>query len=204
MIESDRLFGIPFFTTHIDPTLYDKDQLVKDIKSNYLKNPTRNEWDNLSYLHHSYNDWDNPDYINVNFSRVQAVYNKIIPQCLQKFKLKSGAKGKFRIVNYNCMSENGYMAPHKHLNFDFVGIHYLQFDPKVHVPTEFINDFAQKSNVFVDDVYTSCYKSTWRMPVKEDMLCITPGFLSHQVPKQPKTNKLRMSIITNIQLELVM
>ena len=57
--------------------------------------------------------------------------------------------------------------------------------------------------MFVDDVYTSCYKSTWRMPVEEDMFCITPGFLPHQVPKHPKTNKLRMSIITNIQLELV-
>ena len=56
-IKSDRLFGIPFSLCKIDPKSYNKEELIDNHKSNYLKNPNRNKWreDNLN-IHHAYGD----------------------------------------------------------------------------------------------------------------------------------------------------
>ena len=209
---ADRLFGIPFALCDIDPTSYNKRELIRDIKSNYRKNPNRDEWSGPCKMHHAYNDWDNQKYIQSNYSQLIKVYEKVIGDCLITFNFKENFTYNFKIVNYNCMSGGGYMDSHSHPEVPFVGIHYIQFDPECHISTEYINmhPYAEYQNMKglpqmeellgSKDYYTSGYSKTWRLPVKEDSFCLTPGFLQHRVPVHPDTSKLRMAIIVNIDV----
>lgn len=213
-IYSERLFGIPFSICDIDPKSYNKEELVSDITSNYLKSPFRNEGpigrddDNV---HHAYGDWDNPEYIKSNYIPLIKIYEKIIPNCLNKCGLRDNFMFNFDLVNYSCMSEGSYMSPHHHATSDFVGLHYIQFDPKTHIQTEYINEYPfslyQASlrpglkEMLEDGVKNSMYSQNWRLPVKEDYFHIVPGFLRHQVPMQPKCKKLRMALIININIK---
>ena len=213
-IFSDRLFGIPFSICDIDPTSYNKRELIRDIKSNYRKNPNRNKGpigrpeDNV---HHAYNDWNNPEYIKSNYSSLIKVYEKIIPSCLTECGLRDNFNFTFEIVNYSCMSEGSYMSPHHHVLCDFVGLHYIQFDPETHIQTEYINGHPFSlyqmnlrphiNEMLEDGVKNSMYSQYWKLPVKEDSFHIVPGFLRHQVPRQPKCKKLRMAVIINIDVK---
>ena len=212
-IESERLFGIPYAICRIDPWSYNKKEIVKDIKSNYLKNPIRNKWRSKNYnIHHAYNDWENPDYIKSDYSQLIEVYKKIIPKCLFTCGVKETCGWKFDIANYNCMGEGGFMGPHNHSSKDFVGVHYIQFDPKQHESTSYINEhpfanysdsiFPQRRSLMHHNLNTSCYSENWQLPVKEDDFCMTPGFVRHEAPMQPKCDKLRMAIIVNIEVSL--
>ena len=211
-IKADRLFGIPFSLCKIDPKSYNKEELIDNHKSNYLKNPNRNKWreDNLN-IHHSYGDWDNPDFIKPDYSQLIKVYEEVIPKCLEECGLVGDYKFSFDIVNYNCMSDGGYMSAHQHIQQDFVGIHYIQFDTENHQPTLFFNEhpFANyqedilphmKKLVNPNSLYTSCFNQQWQLGIEEDDYCIVPGFLKHEVPVQPKSGKLRMAISTNIEV----
>ena len=212
-IESERLFGIPYAICYIDSKSYDKRRIVRDIRSNYLKNPVRNKWEDESNIHHAYNDWDNSEYNTPHYESLVKVYEKIIPDCLDTFKFGNGYSWDFQIVNYNCMSGGGFMNPHNHPSHDFVGIHYIQFDPRVHIQTEYTNEhpFASYQNHLRPDLreimgssnhpHHSFWGKYWRFPVEENMFCMTPGFLYHRVPAQPKSNKLRMAIIVNINIK---
>ena len=216
-VESERLFGIPISICEIDPTSYNKKEIVADIKSNYLKNPVRNvgnigrSGDNV---HHSYSDWDNLKYNKVKFNKLFQIYKDIIPQCLNTFNLNKPYNLSFYITNYCCMAEGGHVSKHNHGLEDFVGIHYIQFDPKYHIQTEYVNEhpfayfhkeLTPDISSIVDDqnIFHSFYSNVWKLPVKEDHFHIVPGFLSHQVPIQPPCDKLRMSIVVNIRLEHV-
>ena len=212
-IESERLFGIPYAICRIDPLSYNKKEIVKDIESNYLKNPIRNNWRPKNYnIHHAYRDWDNPDYIKSDYSRLIEAYKKIMYPCLESCGVKENCKWKFEITNYNCVGEGGFMVPHNHCLKDFVGIHYIKFDSKQHESTSYVNEhpfanysdsiFPQRRNLMHHNVNTSFYEESWQLPVKEDDFCMTPGFLRHELPVQPKCNKLRMAIIVNIELSL--
>ena len=213
-MKSDRLFGIPYAICDIDPTSYNKRELIRDIKSNYRKNPNRNKGpigrpdDNI---HHAYGDWDNPKYIKSNYAPLIQIYEKIIPNCLNKCGLRDNFKFNFNLVNYSCMSEGSYMSLHHHAMCDFVGLHYIQFDLETHIPTEYANEhpFSHyqahlRPNIrelVGDDVNSSMYFEYWRLPVKEDSFHIVPGFLRHHVPRQPKCKKLRMVLIINIDID---
>tara|TARA_B100000029_G_C17168794_1_gene812478 strand:- start:270 stop:602 length:333 start_codon:yes stop_codon:yes gene_type:complete len=110
------------------------------------------------------------------------------------------------------MGEGGFMGPHNHSSKDFVAVHYIQFDPKQHESTSYINEhpfanysdsiFPQRRNLMYHNLNTSCYSENWQLPVKEDDFCMTPGFVRHEAPMQPKCDKLRMAIIVNIEVSL--
>ena len=214
-VKSERLFGIPFSICEIDPTLYNKNEIVDDITSNYLKNPVRNvgnigrSGDNV---HHSYSDWDNLKYNKVKFNKLFQIYKDIIPQCINNFNLNKPYNLFFCITNYCCMAEGGHISKHNHGSEDFVGIHYIQFDPKYHIQTEYVNEhpfinYQQElrpdtlSIVGDKNIYNSIYSNVWKFPIKEDEFHIAPGFLSHQVPIQPPCDKLRMTVVVNIKLK---
>ena len=214
-VDSERLFGIPFSICEIDPTLYNKKEIVADIKSNYLKNPIRNIGNigrSDDNVHHSYSDWDNIKYNEVDFNKLFQIYKDILPQCLSYFNLDQSYSWNFYITNYCCMTEGGYISKHNHGSEDFVGIHYIQFDPEYHVQTEYVNEhpfinYQQQlrpdiSSIVGDkNIYNSIYSNVWKFPIKEDEFHIVPGFLSHQVPIQPPCDKLRMTIVVNIRLK---
>ena len=97
-IESERLFGIPYAICRIDPWSYNKKEIVKDIESNYLKNPIRNNWRPKNYnIHHAYRDWDNPDYIKSDYSRLIEAYKKIMYPCLESCGVKKIVSGNLRL-----------------------------------------------------------------------------------------------------------
>ena len=51
-----NLFSIPFYVSKIDPSLYNKSEIIDIIEKNYNKDPNRNKWSTESKLHHLYND----------------------------------------------------------------------------------------------------------------------------------------------------
>ncbi len=208
---NDRIFGIPFFTCKIDPRKYDKEKLVNGIESNYLKNPDRIEWaaQESTQLMSYNNDWNNDD-IKLDFTDLKKVYQDIIPQCLNGFNLQHPYRWTFSFASYTCMNEGGYMRPHNHPDLDFVAVHYLKFDSEIHTSTRCINENPWANyttylrpeliDILGGNITNSWASSDWFLPTEEDTLCITPGFLYHEVPPQQKSDKLRMTLVTAIRL----
>ena len=80
------LFGFPIIKQSINKNLYDKEKIVSDILYNYNINANRNNWDSeevkygrpTSNLHHSYGDLNNNDFIEIDYSRLIPVYDKMV------------------------------------------------------------------------------------------------------------------------------
>jgi hypothetical protein len=211
-----QIFGFPVFIKNIDKKLYDKEQIIKDIEYNYKKDKNRNAWDkntlNQSYLHHGYNDWNNENFKKINFDKLINVYKNVFTEFFKKLKLNKDIKFKFEIINYTCLTSSQNMESHSHADCDFSSIHYIKFDETIHTSTLFENDnnFASfsefirpnlKNILNKNDILNSWYYKSFRLNMKEDDICITPGIISHSITKQLKTNKKRISIVTNITLE---
>lgn len=210
-----QIFGLPIFIKNIDEKLYNKKEIIKNIQSNYKKNKKRNNWDNefeKSDIHHSYNDWNNPEFKKINYAKLIPIYEVVFKEFFNFISLKKQIKFKFEILNYTCMTSSQFMKSHHHVKADFTAIHYIKFDNKVHKPTLFENshvfsDYANFLSPHLKDILNenshtnSWFYKNFFMNIKENDICITPGFTFHSVPHQSKTDKTRITIVSNINIE---
>lgn len=80
-------------------------------------------------------------------------------------------------------------------------IHYLKFDPTVHLPTTFSDPLE---NLRPHSMEMDCcnYSSKWRPKIEEGDLIMFPSYLPHFVPKsQPTPGNPRVTISFNLTVE---
>ena len=118
----------------------------------------------------------------------------------------------FLIVNYTCLSESNYMAPHLHPGVDFTAVHYIQFDNKHHqgtiyensLPhTEYINDLRPELTQILssENPSNSWACKEWILDIEEDDFCFSPAYLKHRINPQVSKTKNRITIVLNIWIK---
>ena len=212
LIKNNTLFGFPVMRIKIDQKSYDKKSIISTIEKNFLLNKKRNLWDKRSVLHHAYNDFSNSKYHKINFDTLIPVYEKTLIGMFKNMELMSDYSFDFTIINYTCLSESNYMAPHYHPATDFTAVHYIQFDKKHHTSTmyenslphaEYINQLRPELVKILSDKHSSnswAHKS-WFLGTEEDHFCLSPAFLNHRIDPQASKNKNRITIVLNIALK---
>jgi len=206
------LFGFPVMSTKIDNKSYDKKSIISTIEKNFKLNKKRNAWDKRSVLHHAYNDFSSSKYHKVNFDTLMPVYKKILISMINSMGLLSDYEFEFTIINYTCLSNSNYMAPHMHPRADFTAVHYIQFDKKQHTSTifenhlphaEYIDHLRPQLNKILSNQYPSNSWSfmNWALDIEEDDFCFSPAFLQHRVDPQTSKNKNRITIVLNIAIK---
>ena len=212
LIEHTTLFGFPVMITKIDKKSYDKKSIISTIEKNFKLNKKRNLWDKSSVLHHANNDFSNPKYHKVNFDTLIPVYEKALTPMFNSMKFLSSCHFNFNIVNYTCLSESNFMAPHIHSKNDFTAVHYIQFDSKHHTPTVFENHLPHTE--YIGELRPELLKilsskpssnswayRDWTLDVQEDDFCLSPAFLPHRIDPQTSKNQNRITIILDISLK---
>jgi len=208
------MFGIPYYCSTIDPTAYNKSEILADITNNYNKNSFRNKWDTISDLHHSYEDKDNPDFKVIDYQKLLPLYTQHITDFLNEY---SATEITFRydVENYTCTTKGQFMQEHDHPFSDFTAVHYLKYNKNIHTPTTYTNPIVwnyynqrlvsntmhqistgEKSN-FLN--HSWCWSNV-NLNVEEDNFVITPALLRHQVQRQ-QTDELRVAIVLNIHVD---
>lgn len=218
MTEYFSLFHTDISKAYIDPTLWNKGRLIKDIEYNYNLDPTRNVWNDSSNLHHYFNDWQNPQFRDLDLSNLNPLYNKIISDHMNNIKLKDNKilNWKWNIVNITAYSHKQFMHTHDHFlgQTIFTAVHYVSV-PNSHSYLNFLNPLViaqyhhpllETINSLLDNQYSknSVYFSDWDQKLEEDTILIFPSFLKHQVKEAPKQNqeeKLRIGIVLNIEID---
>ena len=211
-IKNKNLFGFPIIKTKINKTLYDKKNIINTIEENYKINNKRNNWDDLSILHHVSNDWKNTKFKKINFNKIIPVYKDILQKTLNKLNFICKYSFKFVIVNYTCLNKHNFMQPHIHPKCHFTAVHYLQFDKNNHTGTRyhntlpFIEHLGELAPELLEissknDFTNSWLCGSWREDVEEDDFYLYPSFLKHSIDPQKSKNKKRMTIILNITLK---
>jgi len=205
------MFGFPVFKKSLSEEKFNKEDLIKTIENNYETSKNRNEWDKkFSDIHHSLEDDNNKLFNEPDYSSILPVYENSIREFLLQLKLKNSVNFNWEIVNYTCMTEGQYMKDHMHLDCDFTGIHYLQYDDNKNNSTWFKNTSSHSEFVnvlrpkFVEnfdeyDTRNSWMFSNFKLNIKEDDLIIFPALLTHSISKV-KTNKKRITIIFNFDI----
>jgi hypothetical protein len=209
-----NLFSCPIYKIKIDPKLYDKEKIIKDILYNKSLKNTRNEphqnIGDISNIHHSYMDFDNEDFKVINYEKLLGVYTEKFNELFSKeIHTKKEFKFNFGIVNYSAATEGQWMPVHNHLpTDDFACIHYLNFKDG-HNFTRFTNPltFAPHLEHIQEELYdildstNSDNSYMWKQfmfPVEEDDMLIFPASLNHEVSPQGATEEPRITIATNI------
>lgn len=210
---SITLFGYNVWQRRVDPSLYNKQDIVDVINDNVNIDPERNHWNGGGKLHHSYNDIDNPKFKEPDYSSLLPVYSKLLDEYIKETKLHGLFN--FHITNYTVIKgQDQYMSIHDHcLEDEIVAVHYLSYDPTCHYPLIFHNenpDFKWlkyqkiKDRILPNSCEHSQYFTTWTPEIKEDDIIFFPSNLSHSVhPSKDHvyldTNKNRICIATNIR-----
>ena len=207
------LLSLPFFKDYIDPNSYNKDEIVSTVISNYKNNKPTNigYWDEEKYSTLYQGELQNE----VNLKQLEPIYRSLIEQMISKFKVH-GEKVNytFDIANCTCSQKEEAMRLHEHtMHGDFALVHYISYDEKHHTPTQFLNThtFGQ----YVESIRPNLYNllssdnldNIWMqreffIDMKEDEILIVPSVVPHWVPPQPKSDKHRIIIATNITLQL--
>lgn len=220
-MDSGVLFGMPYYKYKVDPSRYNKSELIQNIERNYELDPHRNKWDNVSNFHHSYNDGDNQDFVTINYDSLIPVYSEIVHKFVgEDLNLTQPVRWKLIIENYTCSKGRQNMNRHNHLPSMFSAIHYVKFNPEQHLGTTFHNgnsyvdylnglclgDEIRNINYFSSqDINNSWLYGTWHLKVEEDDLIIVPSLLNHSVEcsKLLHTEDCRITVAFNIKLEVL-
>jgi len=216
-MEKYNLFASTVYKTKIDPTSYDKEQIIKTMLDNYAINPVRNKWNDSSNLHHTYNDWENAEFQNIDHSSLVPVYHNVIDEFMKNVKFSQKINYKWSITNFAINTKD--MAPHDHLYFDplqnchnmFSCTHYISFDKNSHNTTEFINSmpvayYPILTKPFQDVldstlVENSAYYERWTIDTEEDDFVIFPSYLKHAVyPTKQIYDYPRVVSVINIEI----
>ena len=102
----------------------------------------------------------------------------------------------------NAYETQQFQESHRHLPGFYSGIHYIMFDPKVHVGTTFqnpqdaIHSFMFDDS-FMDENINSYLQENQTPDVQEGDVILFPSHLKHFV-KRNDSNQLRMTISFNI------
>lgn len=225
-MDSGFLFGMPYFKYKVDPSSYNKSELIDDIEKNYSMSPFRNKWGNLSNFHHSYDDENNQDFVTIDYDRLIPVYSEIIQDFVtNQLELSKAVSWRYTIDNYTCSKGGQSMNRHNHMPSMFSAIHYVKFNPEQHLGTTFYNGnsyseytnaiyFGQNIKQFSANARNFFETKTsnnswlfekWRFNVEEDDFIITPSLLSHAVEYSNPDPSMdcRITIALNILLEEV-
>ena len=209
------LFGIPFLKTSIPHTLYDKNEIIKQIMEKFNKNKSQNCWDSQnnfssSSLYHAYNTRDSEE---INFNNLPSLYSQNIKYFLQEQFPNKNLAFNFDIVNFTVMTNKGdWMNDHVHPDCHFVCAHYIRFNPEIHPPTTYKNlayysPFVNKIYSRVRNKVDNCYSTSWlytsfHLSENEDDFVITPSVLTHGVPPlKQHTETPRIVIVCNVNIE---
>ena len=107
----------------------------------------------------------------------------------------------------NVYSNGEYQEEHTHLTPDifmprshFSCIHYLKFDPDVHVPVTFVDPIAtMRYNTL--EMKSNRYLDRWSPRISEGDLIMFPPYLGHFVSKsEPTPDNPRISVAFNIRI----
>ena len=213
MFTYEPLFGCPIYKVKIDPSSYDKEQIVSNIKHNYSLNKYRNSslTGDECNIHHSHRDFENDDFTPINYDKLQAVYDNIAKQFLTEvYPIKRGYGWKCTIINYTCITNGQWLVKHNHLpHDDFATAHYLRLTAG-HTPTRFFNpaDFAS----YVKDIQPTLFNKLdstdpinsfmfekWVPQAEEDDMFIFPAAMQHDIPLQTSED-FRITISSNIEI----
>lgn len=206
----DRLFGFPIVKYKVNPSDYNKKEVINTILNNYQLDKERNEWDPNSHLHHSVDDEHNTSFVTPNYKLLEKIYLDMSKQYVSSLGIQGDIT--IKIINYSVIEKNNYMDPHVHAHADFVGAHYIFFDSEKHLPTLFINP-SEGNATFARVLKPKLYKqmlnqknslNSWILPAynytaEEDDVLIWPSILKHGIHKQIKDSvKKRISVAWNI------
>ena len=73
------MFPSQIYKTRIDPKSYDKEEIIRTAMENYEKDPSKNNWDDESDLHHCYGTmYDAPPAL----KSLSSSYGKAIDECM--------------------------------------------------------------------------------------------------------------------------
>lgn len=203
------MFNLPVNRYNIDPTSYDKDQIISSIEKNFKLDPKRNGAPDLGSLHQSlYNDDEGFEI--PNYDVVSRQYSYVIDNYFKDLGMV-GCKYRFNVANYTCISEHTNMRSHFHTVADFAAVHYIQFDEKTHTPTRFLNPFVW--NDYFKFVRPELFKifsnpsaenswmyDWWECDIKEDDIVFFPAMLKHEVLTQKRGDRNRITIALNIEV----
>ena len=216
MFQTDILFGIPIYKTKIDPSLYDKENIVSTIKKNYNIGPRNRHSIEYTNMHMSYDDNKNNKFEKMDYTKLKKVYDNVFNNFIKDLKLdyKGTIKCNYDILNYTASNKNDYMGEHNHIaDDDFACVHYLQID-KSHVGTTFKNthSFSHYFEYLLPNIYKLSNKKEkinsyiyprYTLGVEEDDLIIFPSITNHLIKKLDTiSDKLRITIATNLKLEI--
>jgi hypothetical protein len=218
MIERIDLFPTSIYKTRIDPSLWNKEKFVNESIQSYNIDPNRHAKDMPdSEFHTTYKDWNNPKFNSIDTDDLQKVYSKTISEFFNSLKLKCDINYSWSVVNISIGKDNWYDwhchggIPSKegYVN-NFVMVHYIKFDEKVHNSTCFKNPLIMslfKNNLILRHIMNdnhiehSTYRSNCALSVVEDDVIIFPSYLYHGVLKK-NSNTEKFRIITSTHLDI--
>jgi hypothetical protein len=214
------LFSSPLHTGVINPSLYDKENIVNTLIKNFSIDPKRNNWGD-SNMHMYAKDWGNPKFQKVDTSSLHPIYTDLFSNFLNYLQPENEIVFEYDIVNFNITNSlTGYMMPHTHLarkDCLFSVVHYLKagdrssilqfenpliynqyIDPEI---SKYLNSKFSSSNNTI-----SSYNKFWNYYPQEDDVIIFPSYLKHSViPYQQKIDNqnsdFRISTVMNLYLK---
>ena len=212
-----NLFAFPIYKIRIDPTSYDKEKIVEDIK--YNKNLKKKACTYVSgfgtdFKQDSFErDYDDVTFRSINFDKLNVEYTKVFTEFFnEKIFTKKPFRWELDIRSYSAILEGQRIGSHNHLIDDsFSTCHYLNFK-KEHVFTRFNNPaifssftkYLQTSTINFLDLSApdnSYLLEDFIMPIQEDDMVVFPSALNHEVVEQGPTKEPRITISTNIKLK---
>lgn len=214
-IKYKHLYPSLFAEVYIDPTLYDKDNLVADILNNYKIQPYRSLWKNAANIHHYYNDWDNSQFKKLNLESLQNVYYNLFEKFINDCSFQSEILWQYVITNITVHKEAyNFMTNHDHFNdvTFFTVVHYLQIDDNaspltLENPYSFANYFPDKFRQTTQKIldssnpFSSTYFKHWNVIPEVDTMYIFPSWIKHKIdPHCVTLQNHRICVVCNIDI----
>jgi len=211
------LFPSSIYRGKISEETYNKNVIVNTLIENYKVEPSRNKWDDISELHHTYSDWNNPSFKEIDTTELLIQYQKIISEFISQIPLCHEIKYQYNISNIAVNTK--YMKSHDHFQRKddsqcmFSCVHYIKFDKENHRSTCFKNPmiFAQYDDnirhvgklLNNTSVINSSYFDTWNIECEENDFVIFPSYLKHfVVGKNVSVDNPRIIVVLNIDFLL--
>ena len=208
MIKS--LFNFPYYHNKIPGYLYNKNELIHNMISNYKKECSRNNWNRHCDMHHEFNDSNNENFIKINYEQLIPIYNRVVGEFVDQISYKQRIKWDYEIINYTVTSGSQNMWPHHHIPSTFSAVHYIKFNKKKHQSSIFFNPSNYRTifdfhySDFMQSLCENDDNNMWAFPIRtidveEDDIIITPAIVEHAIGKSDSDEE-RISIILNINI----